>query len=1415
MADVKTYSIRINGINESVRAIDALNDALAMLEKRIYGLEQKTIKINTSFDEVKTSSKTSSTLSARKEEDKLLKQIQKTEQDIANTQREEYQRMLASKDLLKQQVDLQKQRAAQERLIADEYGNTMAGMKQQLADLKEVINNTDINAEGFENLVKKADELNAKLLEIEKQYGQFGRNVGNYKTAAEGFGTLKLTINGVVREFSSAREASRTLKNELDTLAASGKNNTKEYEELDKVYKRLKSTMNDVAKSSTAMDQALDTVQSFVSIASVGKGLSSLFGFDNAELEQSIQKLLALQNILNGIEKIRLQMKTQEGLGKWLSKGSEGIDKFVNNLFGLKTAEQEVQASANAANTALNAQAATATRAATSTRAATVAAKGLSLALKAISGIGLGLAISFAIEGLTKLIESFKKTSNEAGHLDEALKVLKKSQEEYNEVLSEANLRGVISDEVLVAAKINVENQYIQKQIQLLKERWKLMKESTGFTSNYVEGEKFEGPVTYTNPVQKFTINNIKELEDLFGKLSVAVSENKDYFDKWGEGVSGWIKAVFTSVDDTKKAMDGLATIKIGDFIGRFDELQKNFKQAQISTAEYQKGLSELKAELMDDSGMLKTVYLNLENYIHDEKVREQIQSIIDKVYDLEDAFNHTRAETVRRWAQVEIDAMADGINKTLKQIKLNEQAEIDNYAKTENDIALIKAKYDRQRLNAQKQHNEQAAAEAKQNAQKRLAAERDLEQLRLEALEDGWEKERRKLELEQKQRRQQIIDDGIKVNERLLALDELYQKKFTDARKQFFDNLMNQYRKFWNDIYNFTTDSLDKQLKIEILADENSINKLKDRLNQLGGVTYPLYENQNYTRRQIDAIGIEDTPDTSKEVFENRLEAVKDYWDKRLKLTKENAKKIAAAEKALEEKRHQDERREIINWNDERQKEVEDYYTKALANDELNAEERQRLEKEKDDAIERIANEHFNRLEQAQIEHAQNMIKIDEDQKEKSLDESRQYYDDLMTQYRDYSDRISDLSEKVIEKNIFGIDLKKTIKNFKETRKVYTEFVDAIAAERQRLSDAYAKGEVDFDTFSAKMQEMDEMLRSFAERIKDLNWNQIVGEVAKTLNTVFQLALQSAQTIMQAYEDLEDYQYNKQKEYLEKQIDLIETKLREQEEIIRKHSQNVNAIESELSSARGDRRQELIDRLNEEKRAQREALEEQKRQEKEKEKLEKEQEKLERQRKEQEYKRTLANILISTAMASANGLATQPFWPVGVAMGALATTLGMIQYNLAKKQRPYAKGGQLEGGVIQGPRHSNGGVKVLGGRAEVEGGEFITNRISTFKNVELLEYINSKHKRLTLEDMIDYYEGGVKIRRNVNSLAPRSKFATGGMIPSNLNTSATSQDRILQAIENYSNRPQYVQVVDIIDRMDEVNHIKVLAGLS
>ena len=51
-----------------------------------------------------------------------------------------------------------------------------------------------------------------------------------------------------------------------------------------------------------------------------------------------------------------------------------------------------------------------------------------------------------------------------------------------------------------------------------------------------------------------------------------------------------------------------------------------------------------------------------------------------------------------------------------------------------------------------------------------------------------------------------------------------------------------------------------------------------------------------------------------------------------------------------------------------------------------------------------------------------------------------------------------------------------------------------------------------------------------------------------------------------------------------------------EQEEILQKHNDNVNSIEGELETARGDRRQHLIDQLNEEIAAQRAAQKEEQR---------------------------------------------------------------------------------------------------------------------------------------------------------------------------------------------------------------------------
>ena len=127
MADnKKIYSIQINGIDQSIKQVDALSDALQFLDKKIKELESRSVSITSS------NSGGSSRNADLQTEDKLLKQIQSTEQQIRDARREDYASLLAQKDILKDIVDETKQRAAQERLSVGNYGNTMKGLKQEL-----------------------------------------------------------------------------------------------------------------------------------------------------------------------------------------------------------------------------------------------------------------------------------------------------------------------------------------------------------------------------------------------------------------------------------------------------------------------------------------------------------------------------------------------------------------------------------------------------------------------------------------------------------------------------------------------------------------------------------------------------------------------------------------------------------------------------------------------------------------------------------------------------------------------------------------------------------------------------------------------------------------------------------------------------------------------------------------------------------------------------------------------------------------------------------------------------------------------------------------------------------------------------------------------------------------------------------
>ena len=147
---------------------------------------------------------------------------------------------------------------------------------------------------------------------------------------------------------------------------------------------------------------------------------------------------------------------------------------------------------------------------------------------------------------------------------------------------------------------------------------------------------------------------------------------------------------------------------------------------------------------------------------------------------------------------------------------------------------------------------------------------------------------------------------------------------------------------------------------------------------------------------------------------------------------------------------------------------------------------------------------------------------------------------------------------------------------------------------------------------------------------------------------------------------------------------------------------------------------------------------------------------------------------------------------------------MGAVQIATIAKQK------FASGGVIQGKSHSQGGVPVMNGSVEVEGGEYITNKVTTSKNVEVLTFINSKKRKLDLSDFIEFYSSGVKTYSNT----PKTIFADGGTLTNNMQAPIIDT-RAINAVRSEDNRPIYVSVTEINDVQDRVRRVQAIAGLE
>ena len=1581
----KVYTIVINGVKESIESIDALKSKLDALEDRIEALKGKgvtnpigdgassemdeiTRKAATAVEEYRKTNqelnKTKNILSEiAKDKEKLagidvevsssdtpkskgtptyvqgngfmtdtkdvsstMKEIEKTEQRIAEARGDEYQSLLAAKEQLKDVKNIQSQIAAKERLFNDQYDlNTLEGIKAKLKDIKTVMNTVDIDSDMFSSMVKSANDLNTKLKQVEESYGQYGRNVGNYKSALDGAADvndkIRISVNGQIKEYNNVRQALKSLTNELKNLTINGKENTQEFKELEKAYHefykatlRANSAVADLQASSKGMDAMFDAFTSLSAIGQIGGGLQGLFGIDG--IDETIQKLMSLQSIVSGLEQIKQQLNTSEFLGGYFNKASESIDKFVNKLFGIKDTSDKVSdvvenvsegfdgeaKSSKTASAALKTQEATTKGVTVATKAATLAAKGLKLALASI-GIGLLIAgLSWVIDKIGEFVKSLDSSKASLSEFDAACKSSEQAYKSIGDALKNDFLSGRIGYGEYMQKALQNENKYIKEQIGLIKERANLIgKDKAGidFSAPKIpdksDGKSFQ--MTNVGSFGAVTYKDLDEAKKKYLELADAARQGQNYFDKYGQGFGGLVKSLLTTVNQTEDAAKRLGQSIITDFLNKVGDIKPASKDARAQIERLYK--------LMNSDDATRTALSHLGDYIDDDGVREASQNAVHWVQWMYEQFRSNEAKDALHI----INAIPDDFTRQKKLLKYQEQQELATPLLTKQQKINIQNDYARQMSDLVKRHNDDIASKNKQaaenarrlkeeNNRRLLTADKELYNAELTMMEDGLAKQLKTIRKSYEDRIRAAKENGAKVNEVVAALKRAMQKELQDAVDKTFDDLSK------------TASSLIKQvndIKLENMLDgiTHSAERLNDELSKLPESLEGKYFRMQHTYDEIQGYFDEEpkvksyikeyvdrvheleklkneiesdkssiataivTDESTLDPIRDTLKANEMKYEKLQEELKEFYKENNVSQEYLEKLadtqlyRQYTEKSDLWDVYSDRQKRLEDFLEDYEETVERNSIRLRRKEMEQADVERRQAiaaidtkyndmikeeNDYYEKLEEAQkarveigqateaevendlMRHNDRIKAINDEREKVRLKADKEYHEKLEKADEEHNNRMLEMNKKTSDyiiqdikdmvtaadavfenhgevRNSWGIlDIGNTKKNLEQAEEMYTVAFQDIRDEQDKLVEDLKLEKISFGDFTNANNELNEEAKYVKGKLKDIEADSkdSIGKFIDSINTYIQAIGQGIQDVLSQVWANQDASYDKEIENLDKWIDKYEEKLQKQKDLTQEYATNIESIEDELATARGDRREKLIDDLNAQMAAQRASLAQEKMIENEKKKEEEKKEKLELQQRKRERDRAVISAIISTALATANGLATQPFVPVGIAMGALAGTLGAVQIALIKSQK-YANGG-----VIQGRSHSQGGVKVLGGRAEVEGGEFITNKQSTSANLDILEFINSKKRRVDLSDLVTFYSS----KKSMPKPMAKTKFANGGEIPS-LRTDLDINDKLITMFEEFGRRPSVVSVVDIIKAQDKVNKVRTLAGVE
>lgn len=365
--------------------------------------------------------------------------------------------------------------------------------------------------------------------------------------------------------------------------------------------------------------------------------------------------------------------------------------------------------------------------------------------------------------------------------------------------------------------------------------------------------------------------------------------------------------------------------------------------------------------------------------------------------------------------------------------------------------------------------------------------------------------------------------------------------------------------------------------------------------------------------------------------------------------------------------------------------------------------------------------------------------LKKEIEYEQKILDE--RYKQDLIT-YEEYHHQIAllqakwdkhkgDEAEKAAEEA-----RKAEEKRREEANRRYKEWLkerDKMIADHEKANKELYDGLSDMQDRQAKQREkeFESFNKDLEKRVQaQIAWNKKQDELEKereakkkeqqqaTINKGIELQ----QEVMQGISDV----FQAQADAISRNIEQIDKEIDRSERQIQRHQNNITNYMHMAEMERGAERDALIQAAKDEQEVmkQKEKAEDEAR--KKKEKLEKEQKVAEFKAKKTNLANQLLQGLANTALGVTQALAQTP--PASYVMAALTGAMGAIQTGIISAQMGKLK--MANGGLLDGPLHSQGGIPVGNTGVEVEGGEYVVNRRSTAEYLPLLEAINERGRR-------------------------------------------------------------------------------------